>query len=94
MVLNRHRAGTSGKLVTLVPDGEAIAGDGYYSRSIDISAAGQYIAVLYADKLVVYNKDLTEYAVFKQAENAEASCMREDGSLWLIGTNEISLLIP
>ncbi len=94
LALNRHRAGTNGKLVTLGSDGETIAELDISAEVLDLSAAGRYIAVLYADKLVVYNKDLTEYAVFTQTERAEASCMRNDGSVWLIGANEISLLIP
>lgn len=94
MALNRHRAGTNGKLITLGADGEILAELDIAAEVLDLSAAGRYIAVLYADKLVVYNRDLTEYAVFTQTDRAEASCMREDGSVWLIATSDISLLIP
>ena len=59
-----------------------------------LSAAGRYTAALYADRIVVYNKDLTEYASFPLTETAEAVCMRDDGSVWKITADEISLLIP
>ena len=92
--MNRYRAGTSGKLVTLGPEGEAIAELDLSEEILNLSAAGRYVAVLYADQLVVYNKDLTEYAVFTRTEAAEYACMRSDGSVWLISDDEISLLIP
>ena len=52
------------------------------------------MAVLYADRLVVYNKDLTEYAVPEQTGEAESVCMRGDGAVWLISSGEVSLLLP
>lgn len=92
--LNRHRAGTSGKLITVAGDGHVLAELDISDEILDLSAAGRYIAVLYADRLVVYNKDLTEYAQFGQTDTAEFVCMRSDGSVWLIETDEISVLIP
>ena len=94
LVLNRHRSGSSGKLVTINSSGEVIAALDLTAEVLDISAAGRYIAVLYTDELVIYNKDLTEYARFAQHERGETACMRSDGSVWSIGINKISLLIP
>lgn len=94
LALNRYRAGTSGRLVTLGADGTAIGELEISDEILDLSAAGRYIAVLYADRLVIYNRDLTEYAVFDQPAMAESARMRSDGSVWLISSREISLLIP
>ena len=94
LAMNRHRAGTSGKLVTLGSEGETIAEVDLAEEILDLSAAGRYIAVLYADRLVIYNKDLTEYAVLEHTETAESVCMRGDGSVWLISDDEIALLLP
>ena len=94
LVMNRHRAGTSGKLVTIGSTGEVIAELDLSEEVLDISAAGRYLAVLYADRLVVYNKDLTEYAVPEQTGEAESVCMRGDGAVWLISSGEVSLLLP
>ena len=44
--------------------------------------------------MVIYNKDLTEYAVLEHTETAESVCMRGDGSVWLISDDEIALLLP
>ena len=92
--MNRHRAGTSGKLVTIGNTGEAIAELDLSEEVLDVSAAGRYLAVLYAERLVVYNKDLTEYAVSEQTGEAESVCMRDDGAVWLISGGEVSLLLP
>ena len=94
LVLNRHRAGTSAKLVTLDSSGSAIAEADVNDEILHLSAAGRYVAVLYADRLVIYNRDLSEYASFTQTALAEQACMRSDGSVWLISEDEISLLIP
>ena len=94
LALNRHRAGTNAKLVTLSSSGSPIGELDVTEEILHLSAAGRYIAVLYADKLVIYNKDLTEYASFTQTGLAEQVCMRSDGSVWLIAEDEISLLIP
>ena len=94
LALNRYRAGTSGRLVSLGSDAEPLGEIEISEEVLDLSAAGRYIAVLYADRLVIYNRDLTEYAVLEQSVMAEHVCMRSDGSVWLISPDEISLLIP
>ncbi len=94
LAMNRHRAGTSGKLVTLGADGETIAELDLDEEVLDLSAAGRYLAVLYTDSLVIYNKDLTEYAVVEHVETTDSVCMRSDGSVWMISNDEISLLLP
>lgn len=94
LAMNRHRAGTSGKLVTLNTYGEALGELDLSEEILNLSAAGRYVAVLYADRLVVYNKDLTEYVSFDRTEAAESVCMRSDGSVWLMTSDEISLLLP
>ena len=70
-MLNRHRAGTSAKLVTLDSSGSAIAEADVNDEILHLSAAGRYVAVLYADRLVIYNRDLSEYASFTQTALAE-----------------------
>ena len=81
-------------LVTVNSSGEAIAELDLNDEILDLTAAGRYIAVLYADRLTVYNKDLTEYATFTQTETAQFACMRSDGSVCLITADTISLFIP
>lgn len=94
LVLNRYRAGANGQLVTLNSGGEVMAQTDISEEILDLSAAGRYIAVLYADRLVIYNKDLTEYGTFSEIGTTQSVCMCADGSVWLISEDEIGLLIP
>ena len=92
--LNRHRAGNDGKLITVAGDGTVIAERNLSEEILDLSAAGRYIAVLYTDRLVIYNKDLTEYGCFTETKAASMARVRNDGSVWLISEDSAGLLIP
>lgn len=94
LALNRYRAGASGQIITVNGVGEEIARLDLDEEILDFSAAGRYVAVLYSDRLVIYNKDLSEYGTFAAADTAKAVRMRQDGSAWLISTDTIELLIP
>ncbi len=94
LVLNRYRAGSNGQLVTVNGVGEEIARLEIDEDILDVSAAGRYFAVLYTDRLVIYNKDLSEYDAFAAAGTAKGVRMRQDGSAWLISADQIELLIP
>jgi len=59
-----------------------------------ISSAGNYIAVQFLDRIVVYTSDLTEHHTFDIPAGARSSIIREDGTVLLIGTNWANLLIP
>ena len=51
---------------------------------LDISAAGSYLAVLYGNSVVVYNKDLTEHARMEGTDYAGQVEMEDDGTVLLI----------
>ncbi len=59
-----------------------------------LSSAGNYIAVQFLDKVVVYTSDLTERHSFSIPAGARSSIVREDGTLLLIGNNWANLLVP
>ena len=60
--LNRYQSGSVGRLVTVDDDGEEIASLDVAEEVRDVSACGRYLSVLYADRLVVYNRQLQAYA--------------------------------
>jgi hypothetical protein len=62
LLLNRYQSGSVGRLVTVNAGGRKIASLDVREEILSISAAGRYLAVLYADRLVIYNEDLKEYA--------------------------------
>ena len=61
---------------------------------LDLSAAGRYLAVLYADELVIYNPQLQVYATQKDTGAATGVLMRADGSALLLSPDAASLFLP
>lgn len=59
-----------------------------------ISSAGNYTAVTFSDRIVVYQPDGSEYHSFPLAQSARSCIMREDGTVFAIGSNYATLLIP
>lgn len=94
LLLNRYRSGSVGKLVTLNADGTEIASVDINTEVLSVSASGRYLAVLYADRLVVYNRDLQVYASLQGTDYAREALMRPDGSVLLIAAEEAELFLP
>jgi len=94
LLLNRYRSGSVGRLVTVGPDGAELASLEINQEVLDISAAGRYLAVLYADQLVIYNSDLQVYSSLKGTDFAGGVLMRPDGSALLLAMEEATLFLP
>ena len=94
MLLNRYRSGSVGRLVTVNEKGEELASLDVSEEVLDLSAAGRYLAVLYADSLVVYNQDLEVYATYEGTDYASGVLMRSDGSALLTSGESASLFLP
>ena len=61
---------------------------------LSISAAGRYLAVLYAGHLTVYNQDLQAYATLQGTEDTRGALMRPDGTVLLLSASSASLFLP
>jgi len=94
LLLNRYRSGSVGTLATVGPDGTAIAAREVSDEVLDLSAAGDYLAVLYGDSLALYDRTLTEYARLRDTGYASRVLMNEDGSAVLIGGNTAWRYLP
>ena len=94
LLLNRYRSGSVGRLVTVAADGTQIASLDVNSEVLSVSASGRYIAVLYADRLVVYNRDLQVYASLRGTDYAREALMRPDGSVLLVSAESAELFLP
>ena len=94
LLLNRYRSGSVGRLVTVNEKGEELASLDVSEEVLDLSAAGRYLAVLYADSLVVYNQDLEVYATYEGTDYASGVLMRSDGSALLTSGESASLFLP
>lgn len=92
--LNRYRSGSLGRLVTVAPDGTEIASLEVRDEILSVSAAGRYVAVLYTDRLVIYNRDLQQYAALNGTGSAREALVRTDGTVVLLGSDEGELYLP
>lgn len=94
LLLNRYRSGSVGRLVTVDPQGEELGSLDVNEEVLSISAAGRYIAVLYTDRVVVYNQDMQAYASLKGIGSAKEVLVRADGSALLLSSGSAGLFLP
>lgn len=94
LLLNRYRSGSVGRLVTVDKDGEELGSLDVREEVLSVSASGRYLAVLYADRLAVYNPDLQPYATLQGTGDAREVRMRPDGSAFLLSSGSASLFLP
>ena len=69
-------------------------GPGFSFEVGDVSACGRYLSVLYADRLVVYNRQLQVYATLHGPEHTREVLTRADGSVLMIGADSAELFLP
>ena len=94
LLLGRYKSGSAGRLVTVNTAGEEIASLSVDEQILNISAAGRYVAVLYADRMVVYTRELQEYAILMDTTSARDVLMRADGSALLLEEEKATLFLP
>ena len=61
---------------------------------LSMSAAGNYVAVLYSDELVIYDRTLQVCAQLTAVNSTKQVLMRADGSAVLVGTDSAGLYLP
>ena len=94
VLLNRYQSGSVGRLVTVAPDGTELGSLDVSEEIQEVSAAGRYLAVLYLDRLVIYNQALETYASLKGTESTRGVLMRSDGSALLLSSESAKLFLP
>lgn len=94
VLLENYSSGGLTHLATVNTVGEEIAAMDVDGEVLDLSAAGRYLAVLYSNKLVIYDQKLRRCAELEDVSAARRVLMRADGSAVLVGTNAASLYLP
>ena len=94
LLLNRYQSGSTGRLVTVGSDGKETASLDVKDEILSVSAAGKYIAVLYADRLVIYNSRLEEYASLSGTDYAREALIRSDGSAIVAASDHAVSYLP
>lgn len=91
LATNKNRAGGQFTLITLDTSGKELASTLIEDEILDISTAGNYLAVLTTEKLTVYNARLKVCAQTDQISSASQVVARENGSALLISGSEAVL---
>jgi len=94
LLLGRYQSGNVGELTTYDLDGGKIANMEITEEVLDISAAGDYLAVLYSDSLVLYTRDLTEYSRMDDTDYAAQVRMEEAGTALVISATSAWRFLP
>ena len=94
LLLNRYQSGSVGRLVTVDASAAELGSLEVREEILSVSAAGRYIAVLYANRLVVYNQDLQVYASLTGTDSVREALMRSDGSVLLLSAESAGLFLP
>ena len=84
LLLGRYQSGNICTLTTYDTEGAQLAKLELTEEVLDISAAGDYLAVLYDDVLVVYTRDLQEHARLAETNYAGQIQMEPDGTVLMI----------
>lgn len=94
LLLSRYKSGGYASFITVDGDGNELGGCDIDGEVLDISTAGRYVAVLFSDRLTIYDKYLTEVATLPDVSEVRAVLMRADGSAVLAGASGASLYLP
>ena len=94
LLLGRYQSGNVCTLTTYDMDGGEIASLDLTEEVLDLDARGDRLAVLFSDSLVVYTRDLQEYARLDDTGYAGTIEMGEDGSVLLIASTEAQRFLP
>ena len=94
VLLSRYKSGGFASLITVDSDGNELGGCDIDGEVLDMSTAGRYVAVLFSDRLTIYDKYLTEVATLPDVSEVRAVLMRADGSAVLAGASGASLYLP
>ncbi len=94
LLLNRYQSGSVGRLVTVADGGAELASLDIREEVLGVSAAGRYVAVLFNDRLAIYDPELQPYASLAGTGYARSALIREDGSALLIGAESARLFLP
>lgn len=94
LLLGKYRAGSAAELITVDEGGKELAALAVGEQVLSLSSGGRYVAVLTADRLDIYTRDLKLYSSLEGTQGARSAVQRADGSVFLISGETARLYIP
>ncbi len=93
ILLSRFRSGTLGAVMTMESDGTVRGAEELDEEIKDISAAGDYVSVLYHDRVEIYRDSMELYAE-KAAAQVSRIFQQEDGTVLAVGDSAAFIIVP
>ncbi len=94
LVVNMYKAGNHYTVRTVDKTGSELGSAEFDVQILDFSAAGNYLAVLTAEKLSIYDSAMQLYAETQNTQSATNVVMRADGSALLLGGGRGEVYLP
>ncbi len=94
ILLSQYQSGNQTLLYLVDSDGESTGSLALDEQVLSLSAAGQYTAVLTANRLDIYDRELSLYASLEGTDGALQVLVRSDGSALLIRSGSAQLYVP
>ncbi len=96
MIWSKYQTGYQGNLELVNQTGALLAEISVSQEVYSVSTAGNYIALLFTNQLIIYTYDegLTQYASLVDTAGARQVIMRSDGSALLLGSESATLYVP
>lgn len=93
-LLGKYRAGSQSILYTIDDKGILTGTLALEEQILSLSSAGQYFAVLTADRLDIYTNTMELYSSLSGTQGARKVLLRADGSAMLISADSARLYVP
>ncbi|MFI3252832.1 MAG: DUF5711 family protein [Eubacteriales bacterium] len=94
LLLGQYRAGTANRLLTIDSQGNILGEHSVTSTPLALDSAGEYIAYLAEDRLMLLLKDLSEYAILKDVRHGNNVTVTPEGTCLLTSQQEAWLFLP
>ena len=94
LIVNMYKAGNHYTVSTVDQTGTVLGSVQLDVQVLDFSAAGNYLAVLTAEKLCIYDNSMQLYFEQANTQNATNVLMRADGSAVLLGGGSGEIVLP
>lgn len=91
LALSDYMVGDRGRILTLDHNGNTLGTLETRRRIVSVSARGDYLAVLYGDGFVIYDKYLYECGQFEETAGVVQTIMRSDRTALLITSHSASV---
>ena len=92
--ISERRSGSAARLVTLDREGRVLASLDVQEEVESLSAAGRWIAVLYPDRVTLFDQELREKGSLENASGVQAALVRGDGSAIIVAGGSATICQP